>query len=296
MKMDMLQFRASPEVMDKVTFVALVIAVLAVISAGVTSWLSGRYHRSLAVGESAVADHYRAELADKTGQLEKEIASTRDRSAQLERNVAEATDKATASDRRAGELEKSAQDAKARVATLEKELADTRKQADRQLAEARDVGSRARVEEKPAAAVEPAKPSAEEQEVRHRQLVEALRKFNGTQAAIFAVGEVPDAAEGASSVKALLSEAGWSPFVWTWMGVGGIVGVGVVTSDGGDSAIEAAAEAVTSALSSSGFRAVRVAWPKDADWRRVRGTFTGPAAPEATEPPIRIVIGAKSRI
>ncbi len=283
-KMGMLQLHASAKFMDKLTLIALVVALVALTSAGVTTWLSFRYHQAMGTREATIVARYKAQVADEAGQLEKEVASARERQAQLEKTLAEAGKKAAAADTRAGELEKKAESATARVADLEKELAE----------------ARARVEEtaaadKPAALAEQPTAAADEQEAKNRQLVEALHKFAGTKAAIYAVDEAPDSPDAATTVDDLLVQAGWAASVWKWAGVSGMVGVAIVTKEGDDATIEAAASALTDALSAAGFHAAKASWPKDTDWRRVRGTFTGPQSPEPTEAPIRIVIGSKSR-
>jgi uncharacterized membrane protein YebE (DUF533 family) len=123
-------------------------------------------------------------------------------------------------------------------------------------------------------------------------MIASLAKFAGAKAAVYVVDEAPDAETVGSSVNAILGDAGWTSLIWKWTGVGGIVGVVVLTKEGRDPTTDEAAAGLVGALGSAGYNAAKADWP--ADWRRYRGTLAGPQIPGPTDAPIRIVIGARA--
>jgi hypothetical protein len=276
-KMDLLQLRSSGEFMDKATIVALVVAAIAIVVAGTTTWLSIKNYRAVAQG--ALDQHkLEVEASEHVASLEKDIAAARERGAQLEQALSEANEKAAESGKQTTRLQTEVEAAKSRSADLEKEL----------------TAAKARTEQggtvagKSAVATEvPASP--------RRQMVESLRKYAGTLASVYVVADdAPGADEAGSFVKALLAEAGWAPTIWQWSGVSGIVGVVVLTREGLDPTMDQAAVATVDALRSAGFNAAKAGWPADVNWHRVKGAFSGPQSPDATEAPVRIVIGARA--
>lgn len=123
-------------------------------------------------------------------------------------------------------------------------------------------------------------------------IVESLRKYAGTNAAVFVLDRVAEAPPAASTISAYLNDAGWASQTWTWTGVAGILGVVVLIKEGSDAATNDAATALVEALRTAGFNAAKGDWP--ADWRRYRGALDGPQTSAPTDAPIRIVIGAKA--
>jgi hypothetical protein len=277
--MDMLQLRSAAELMDKLTVIALILAALAIVAAGGTTWLSLTYHRALSSRQDSLAPTLQKEIAtarERSAQLEKEIASARERLSELQKAAAEAGNNSIAADKHANELERTAEAARNQAAALEKELAE---------AKARNEGKRPEGD--------PSSPARNDGW--RGPLVENLRKFASTKAAVYAIGEEPDAAETGALINSLLSEAGWASAMWKWMGVSGMVGVAIVTREGVDPEIDKAALATVAALREAGFNAAKASWPLEFDWRRVRGSLSGPPSVDPAEAPVRIVIGARSR-
>jgi hypothetical protein len=271
--MDIHDLRGWAEFIDKAVIASLVVAAIAGLALGVTTWLSIRFNGALRTQQDAAVDRYKVEADRHAAGLEKEAALARDRSAQLEKAVADANQRAATSEndaaqarKRAVELEKTVEDANTR--TAETRLALESSKAPR------------------------ANPRADP-EGQKSQMVASLAKFAGAKAAVYVVDEAPDAEAVGSSINAILTDAGWTSLVWKWTGVGGIVGVVVLTKEGIDPATDEAAAGLVGALGSAGFNAAKADWP--ADWRRYRGTLNGPQAPGPTEAPIRVVIGAKAR-
>jgi hypothetical protein len=273
--MDIHQLRGWAEFMDKGMFISLLVAAIAVAALGTTTWFSIKYNSAVRAQENAAFDQYKVEAADHAAKLEKEVALARERNAQLEKTVAEADERAAQAKKRALEVENSVKDANARAAELEKEA----------------TGAKARAEDAQLA-LERSKAPPAIPERQKSQLIQSLAKFVGTKAAIYTVDGAPDAAEVGSSINALLIEAGWASSTWAWAGVGGIMGLVVLTKEGNDPATDEAAAGIVDAFRSAGFNAAKADWP--ADWRKFRGTLNGPQTPTPTEAPIRIVIGAKS--
>ncbi len=206
--------------------------------------------------------------------MEKALTSLGERSSQLEKAHAETTEKAAEQRMEIGRLESAIEVATARAADLEKEIA----------------ALKASNEKSVAAAQLPKPPPA------HPQPVGDLQKFAGTKVAIYAVDEVPEAADVGSSINVLLTEAGLSSSTWKWAGVSGMAGVVVLTKEGLDPSMDQVAVATVDVLRSAGFNAVKASWPTDADWRRFRGTLSGPKSPDPTEAPIRVVVGARAQL
>lgn len=123
-------------------------------------------------------------------------------------------------------------------------------------------------------------------------IVASLRKYAGTNAAVFVLDRVAEAPPAAATISTYLNDAGWASQTWTWTGVAGILGVVVLIKEGSDQAINDAASALVEALRTAGFNAAKGDWP--ADWRRYRGALDGPQSPAPTDAPIRIVIGSKA--
>ena len=267
--MDIHDLRGWAEFMDKAVIASLVVAAIAGLALGVTTWLSIRFNGALRTQQNAVVDRYKVDADRHAADLEKEAALARDRSARLEKTVADANE-------RAATLENDAAQARKRAAELEKTVEDANTRA----AEARlaPEGSKG----------PPANPDG-----RTSQMIASLAKFAGAKSAVYVVDEAPDAEAVGSSINAILTDAGWTSLVWKWTGVGGIVGVVVLTKEGIDPATDEAAAGLVGALGSAGFNAAKADWP--ADWRRYRGTLSGPQIPGPTEAPIRVVIGAKAR-
>jgi hypothetical protein len=267
--MDIHDLRGWAEFMDKAVIASLVVAAIAGLALGVTTWLSIRFNGALRTQQNAAVDRYKVDADRHAADLEKQAALARDRSAQLEKTVADANE-------RAATLENDAAQARKRAAELEKTVEDANMRA----AEARlaPEGSKG----------PPANPDG-----RKSQMIASLAKFAGAKSAVYVVDEAPDAEAVGSSINAILTDAGWTSLVWKWTGVGGIVGVVVLTKEGIDPATDEAAAGLVGALGSAGFNAAKADWP--ADWRRYRGTLSGPQTPGPTEAPIRVVIGAKAR-
>jgi hypothetical protein len=270
--MEIHHLRSWAELTDKATVIALAVAAIALIAAGATSWLSFKYNRGLRSQESTALDR----ATDHTAMMEKEIVALREHSSQLEKALVEVIEGAAEARKQIVRIEEAVEAAKVRAADLEKEVA---------AAKANNVKSRDEVE--------PPKSPGEEVDGKHLQLVGSLQKFAGTKVAIYAVGEVPEAAEGGSSINRLLTEAGWASSMWKWTGVSGIVGVVVLTKEGIDPTMDQVAIATVGILRSAGYNAVKASWPTDADWRRFQGTLSGPQSPDPTEARIRVVIGAR---
>jgi hypothetical protein len=272
--MEVHQLRGWMEFADKATIIALTIAGVAIIAAGTTSWLSFKYNRALREQDSAAAlDHPLDRPTENAAKIEKELASLGERSAQLEKANAEANERAAEQRAQIGRLESAVEVATVRAAGLQLEVAALRARTEKSLA-----------------AVEPAKPSAQPPAVGN------LQKFAGTKVAIYAVDEVPEAADVGSSINLLLTEAGLSSSTWKWTGVSGMAGVVVLTKEGIDPSMDQMAVATVDVLRSAGFNAVKASWPTDADWRKFRGTLSGPKSPDPTDAPIRVVVGARAQL
>ncbi|MFO1157755.1 MAG: hypothetical protein U1E60_02840 [Reyranellaceae bacterium] len=328
--MDIDQLRGWAVFMDKAMIASLIVTILAVVTLGVTTWLSFRFGGAVRAHEQAAVERYKG-MESHSAQLEQDIASTRERAAALEREVSAARERAAALDRevssareRAMAFEQAARDANARAARADRESAAAAEKAaapapapaqppppldatkiQQRLADlgrlVRDATARA-VDATRGKAAEPPRQVQEESTPESAAasrneppspVVVALRKYAGINAAVFVLEKVPDAPPAGSTISAWLNDAGWASDTWTWTGVAGILGVVVLVKEGSDTATQDAAAALVEALRTAGFNAAKADWP--ADWRRHRGVLDGPQTPAPTDAPIRIVIGAKSR-
>ena len=303
--MDINQLRGWAAVMDKAVIASLVATVMAVAALGVTTWLSFRFSGAVRAHEQAVLDGYRG-VEGHSLQLEREVAAARQRAAELEQQVTAARQRAatieqeaSAARERADAYGQAARDANERAARADRETAAAaakERALELDAAEIRqrlaELGQQVRkAAEKPA---EPPPESAAPAGDKPASLVvESLRKFAGTKAAVFVVDQVSDASAAGAAISTDLSEAGWEPQTWKWTGVAGILGVVVLVKDGSDPATSEAASTLVEQLRANAFSATKGDWP--ADWRRYRGALDGPQTPAPTDAPIRIVIGAKPR-
>jgi hypothetical protein len=277
--MDIYQLRGWAEFMDKGMLVSLVVAAIAVAALGATTLLSIKYHSALRVQENAVLEQYNVEAADHAAKSEKESELARADIALLKKNLADVAERAARAEEHAIDLEKRIGDTNALSTRAEKETLESKASDPKERAPNRDAA--------------PAPEGSRNSDRSKSSLVESLAKFAGKKAAIYTLGEAPDAAEAGSLINAALTEAGWVSSTWKWTGVSGIVGLVVLTKEGNDRVIDEAAASIVDALRLAGYNAVKADWP--ADWSKYRGTLIGPELPLPTEAPIRIVIGAKSR-
>jgi hypothetical protein len=272
--MDLSQLRNSAELLDKVTVIALVVGLLAILAAGATTWMSIKY-RTEAGQQNSAEDRHRLKAVDHAAKLETELTAMRERNTQLEKSITEANDKTTEAKSQITELERALESAKAQRPKVEPVTPE--------VASHQDVSTAIPIEAPSTVSDAP-----------DRQLIAGISRFAGTKAAIYAIDDVPDASQVASRINAMLMEAGWASATWKWAGVSGIVGVVVLTKDGNDPAVDQAAAATVEVLRSGGFNVARASWPPDADWRKFRGNLSGPQTPDPTEAGIRIVIGARA--
>jgi hypothetical protein len=264
----------------------------------------------------------------RTTSLEQEVSSAQGRTAALERELSAAQERAAALEQeasaareRAGAFEQAAREANERVARAsresptagEKAPAGAKPQAipiDAAEIQQRLANLGKLVREAATRSAEPAGASpseaqgqvsapdrteaaATDREEQPSSVVEQLRKYAGTKAAVFVVQPVADGQTAGAAISTYLSDSGWVPGTWTWTGVGGIFGVVVLVKDGSDAATNEAASAFVEAMRSVGFNVTKGDWP--ANWGRFRGMLDGPQTPGPTDAAIRIVIGAKPR-
>jgi len=316
--MDIEQLRGWATFMDRAVIVSLVATVLSVSALATTTWLSFKAGGAVRAHEQAAFDRYKAEMGKHAVELEQKVSTAQERAAALEQKVTTAQDRTT-------KLEQAASEADARAAQAARESVTSREQARsaeidaeevrKRVAElaklVKDAGARAPASEPPPApssapAAETPQPreeaapaaaaaSPEPQPAPPSPIVESLRKYAGTKAAVYVVGEVQDAAPVGATIAGYLGDAGWSSATWTWSGVSGIFGVVVLVKDGSDAATNEAAAAIVEAVRTAGFNAVKGDWPAGASWSRFRGVLNGPQTPGPTEASIRIVIGARTR-
>jgi hypothetical protein len=306
MSMDIHRLHGWAEFMDKATVASLVVVVIGVAALVVTSWLSARFSAAVRFEEQAAIERYKDDLARHASELQQDLNASKAQNARLQDAVADADQRATqairenaTANQRAAALENDAAQAKKRADELEKRVGDAKSRSvePEKATDARgdakgDAKGRADgADEARPAAEDPAKPRAKT-DPQKSQIVTSLSKFAGTKAAVYVVEEAPEATTIGFSINSVLSDAGWASSVWNWTGVSGILGVVVLVRQGSDSSIEAAAATFTDTLRSAGFNAAQGGWP--ADWRKYRGTLTGPQTPAPTDAPIRIVIGAKA--
>jgi hypothetical protein len=297
--MDFDQLRGWASFMDRAMIASLIATVVAVAALATTTWMSFRYGSAVRAHEQASVEQHKV-LESHAAQLEQDVSASRERVSALEQQVAAARERTAALERqvasereRAAGFEQAAHDANERASAAASEkvktpasgsgfgaseirqrLADVGKMVREAAARATDPGAASRLPP----------PSA---------LVMSLRKYTGTKAAVFIVGQVADAAAIGATISGELNEAGWASAIWTWSGVAGIVGVVVLTRDGSDAATIEAASAATEALRTAGFNATKGDWP--ANWGRFRGVLNGPEKPSPTDASIRIVIGSGSK-
>jgi hypothetical protein len=293
--MDIEQLRGWATFMDRAVVVSLVVTVLGVTALATTTWLSFRIAGDVRAHEQAAFDRYKAEMGKHAVELEQKVSTARERTAELEQAAAAANARAAQAARESAtsrEKERSAEidaeEVRKRVAELGKLVREAKASAPdpAQAVEAESSQSKeAPPTESAAASREPPPPPTS-------PIVASLKKYAGTKAAVYVLDEASDAPAVGATISGYLGDAGWMSQTWTWTGVGGIVGVVVLTKDGSDQATNDAASAAVDALRAAGFNAAKGDWP--ADWRRFRGTLNGPQTPGPTEAPIRIVIGAKA--
>ncbi|MBS0524529.1 MAG: hypothetical protein JSS04_12955 [Proteobacteria bacterium] len=314
--------------MDRAVIASLIATIVAVSALGITTWLSFRFSSAVRAHEQAVLDQYKgveghseqlerdvATARQRMSTLEQEVATARQRAAALERQVTAARQQAatieqeaSAARQRAEAYGQAAREANERAARANRETAAaTAKERALELdaAEIRqrlaDLGQQVRKAaeqatkpaEQATKAGSPPDSAAPGGDKPASLVVESLRKYAGTKAALFVVDQVADAPAAGAAIATDLSEAGWEPQTWKWTGVAGILGVVVLVKEGSDVVTNEAASTLVEQLRANAFSAAKGDWP--ADWRRYRGTLDGPQTPAPTEAPIRIVIGVKPR-
>jgi hypothetical protein len=314
--------------MEKGVIISFVVAVLAVMALGITSWLSIRHHSIALDQERSAFDRFKVATAGQAAELERKAALATERTAELEKSALEARERAAQAQKHAVALEKEAAEARMRereqaaqaskhAEELEKAAAEVRSRSEeariarealellRGLADAKgrvDQGAEVEMEKRVAetnsgaqnvAAAPAPRPGEREFLVERPAIVSMLAKFSGAKAAVYVLDEAPEAAGVGSSINAILREAGWTSALWRWSGVSGIMGVVVLTKEGNDPATDTAAARVVDTFRLAGLNTTKADWP--ADWHRYRGTLAGPEAPKPTDAPIRIVIGSQPR-
>lgn len=326
--MDIEQLRGWAAFMDRAVIVSLVATVLSVTALATTTWLSFKAGGDVRAHEQAAFDRYKTEMGKHAVELEQKVSVAQERAVELEQKVSTARERTTELEQKVftaqdqtTKLEQAAADANARAAQAARESVTSREQAQSAEIDAEEVrkrvaelaklvkeaGTRAPAPEPtqaPSAEMPPPKEEAapataaaspETPPAPSSPIVESLRKYAGTKAAVYVIGEVQDAAPAGATIAGYLGDAGWAQATWTWSGVGGIFGVVVLIKEGSDLATNEAATAVVEALRAAGFNAAKGDWPAGASWGRFRGMLNGPQTPGPTEAPIRIVIGAKAR-
>jgi hypothetical protein len=284
--MEIDQLRGWATFMDRAVVVSLVATVLAVTALGVTTWLSWRFNGAVRAQEHAAFDRYKAEMGKHAAALEEDASRARERALEFEQVANDANERAARASRESAAASEKARSAEVDAEEVRKRVAELGKQV-------REATARA-PEPAPAVTAETAPPAKEQPApAQPSPVVESLKKYAGTKAALYVLEEAPDGGAVGSMIAGYLGDAGWAPLTWTWSGVSGILGVVVLIKEGSDPATDEAASAVLDALRSAGFNAAKGNWP--ADWRRFRGTLNGPQSPGPTDAPIRIVIGAKAR-
>jgi hypothetical protein len=269
---------------------------VAVAALGITTWLSFRFSGAVRAHEYAAIHRYKVEMGKHAAELEQEVSRSRERTLELEQAASSADARAAQAARETAAAAEKARTAEIDADEVRKRVAELGKQVREAAARAPDPAPAPVVEaETPPPARQEVAPesAAPSREAEPSPIVASLKKYAGTNAAVYVLDEAPDAPAVAATISGYLGDAGWAPLTWTWTGVGGIVGVVVLIKDGSDPATDEAASAILEALRSAGFNAAKGNWP--ADWRRFRGTLNGPQSPGPTEAPIRIVVGARAR-
>lgn len=260
---------------------------------------------------------------DRAATMEKEAASARERAEAYGQAARDANERAARADREARErAERADREAREQVARAEREsaaaaakeqalqidaaeirkrleaLGQQVKQAARAPKEEEEKPERQEPPAEPAVAAAPAPdptpvPAPAPEKPEPSPVVAGLRKYAGTNAAVFILDQVSAAPAAAAAISTTLGEAGWTSQTWKWTGVQGIFGVVVLVKDGSGPATDEAASTLIEQLRADGFSITKGDWP--ADWRRHQGTLDGPQVPAPTEAPIRIVVGIKPR-
>ncbi len=303
--------------MDRAVIVSLIATIMAVAALGITTWLSFRFSGAVRAHEQAVLDGYLDRYKGAEGhsvELERDVAAARERIAALEQQVTAARQQAatieqeaSAASHRAEAFGQAARDANERAAradretaaatakerALELDAAEIRQRLAELGQQVRKAAEQAPKAEQATTAETPPESAAPASDKPASLVVEALRKYAGTKAAVFVVDQATDASAAGAAIASDLVEAGWEPQTWKWTGVAGILGVVVLVRDGSDPATNEAASTLVEQLRANAFSATKGEWP--ANWRLYRGTLDGPQAPAPTDAPIRIVIGVKPR-
>jgi hypothetical protein len=294
--MDIEQLREWATFMDRAVVASLIATLVAGAALGITTWLSFRFSGAVFAHEYAAIHLYKVEVGQHIADLKKEVSRARERAYEFEQAAAEASARAAQAERESATGNEKARTAEVGVEDVRKRIAELLSKATAPNPATRIVAAEppppvtkdelASESDTPSAAAPPlpTPPSA---------IVASLKKYAGTNAAVYVLDEASDAPAVGAAISGYLGDAGWAPLTWTWTGVSGILGVVVLIKDGNDPVTDEAASAVFDALRSAGFNAAKGNWP--ADWRRFRGTLNGPQTPGPTEAPIRIVVGSKAR-
>jgi hypothetical protein len=294
--MDIEQLRGWATFMDRAVVASLIATLVAGAALGITTWLSFRFSGAVFAHEYAAIHLYKVEVGQHIADLNKEVSRARERAYEFEQAAAEASARAAQAERESATGNEKARTAEVGVEDVRKRIAELLSKATAPNPATRIVAAEppppvtkdelASESDTPSAAAPPlpTPPSA---------IVASLKKYAGTNAAVYVLDEASDAPAVGAAISGYLGDAGWAPLTWTWTGVSGILGVVVLIKDGNDPVTDEAASAVFDALRSAGFNAAKGNWP--ADWRRFRGTLNGPQTPGPTEAPIRIVVGSKAR-
>lgn len=296
--MEIDQLRGWATFMDRAVIVSLVVTILAVAALGVTTWLSWRFNGAVRAQEHAAFDRYKAEMGKHAAALEEDASRARERALEFEQAATDANERAARASRESAAASEKARSAEVDAEEVRKRVAELGKQVREAAARAPEPApapapAPAVAAETPPPAKEEAAPPPAPAPAQVSPIVESLKKYAGTKAALYVLEEAADGPAVGSTISGYLGDAGWAPLTWTWTGVSGILGVVVLIKEGSDPAIDEAASTLLDALRSAGFNAAKGNWP--ADWRRFRGTLNGPQTPSPTDAPIRIVIGAKAR-
>lgn len=303
--------------MDRAVVVSLIATLMAVAALGITTWLSFRFNGAVRAHEQAVLDGYKGveghsvELErdvvaarERIAALEQQVTAARQQAATIEQEAAAARDRAAAfgqaahdANERATRADRETAAATAKERALELDAAEIRQrlaELGQQVRKAAEQAPKQAPKAEQATTAEPPPESAMPAGDKPASLVvEALRKYAGTKAAVFVVDQASDAPAAGAAIASDLREAGWEPQTWKWTGVAGILGVVVLVRDGSDPAINEAASTLVEQLRANAFSATKGDWP--ANWHLYRGTLDGPQTPAPTDAPIRIVIGVKPR-
>jgi hypothetical protein len=118
-----------------------------------------------------------------------------------------------------------------------------------------------------------------------------LSKFSAVPVAIWEAGETEEIGTVSRSVLAALQLAHWSPNLWTWTGIGPILGLIIVVKPDSAASVIEAADALVAALNGIGLQCIREPWA--GNWDQFGGMLNGLQTPGPTSAPIRLIIGAK---